>query len=1028
MTSHDEISDGRDVIDAPADRADSAARADSAGTVAGEATRPRTIAFYLPQFHPIPENDVVWGAGFTEWTYVARARPLFSGHHQPHLPADLGFYDLRLAEAREAQARLARRFGVDGFCYYHYWFQGQRLLNRPLDDMLAGGTPDFPFMLCWANEDWRSNWDGRSGEVLQQQVYSPDDDDAHIAFLLDVFRDPRYIRVDGKPVFLVYRAASLPDPRATAALWRARAREAGIGELLLCRVESGFGVEQGDPREIGFDVAVEFQPDWDRLPPPDRRLSPHQLFDYAAMAATAAARPAPPYPRFRCVTPRWDNTPRRPNGATIFTSSTPDRYRRWLAGAVRETPAHDLIFVNAWNEWGEGAHLEPETATGLAYLDAHSAAVHPCRVEGGDAVRAAILEHRRVLREMETDAERRLAVDDLEQALRLTAAAADWAWYNHTGLFVSQRLERVTQAAGRRLLATLPDWAPPGRERRRVLHVLTEAHAVGGHTRLAWRWMAHDSESEHSAVLTGQRDIPVPAALQAIAGERLHRLVAPTAAGRVVELATLMQQFDLVVLHIHPFDAVSVAACAEVAKRPPTLLLNHADHVFWLGVGAADAITYGRASGNMLTLERRGVACDRCVYVPTPLDPARRALPREEAKRQLGLEPDAVVLLTMGFPYKYAPAGTAVFTAMAARLLADHPRAHLVAVGPTSATTGWDALMAAVPGRVHALGYRTDTRVLLAAADVYLDSFPFTSPTSLLEASLLDTPVVAFADEPAAGPLASRDFVGASSTAVTIDEWLALAGRLIDDAAARREYGQAQGARVRAVHLAPGWNAVLAAAYGQVRHGAAALPADVSEVLTPLDDLVYLLHDRGQMLRQLPAVLQAHGLAAENARNAPSGAGAARAAVLSAVVLARDGVEQTLVCLHSLFEACAARGRIDITVVDHATSDATREMLAGLGDAVRVIRVDNPAVPEHQLWASGAAHAATDMVLLVTHHVQVDDASVRRLVEALTATGEPAGYLGAVDAPGPACLLYRCAHLTAKVWPPVRYLPMDEAA
>ena len=225
------------------------------------------IAFYLPQFHPIPENDEWWGAGFTDWTNVAKARPLFRGHYQPHVPAELGYYDLRDADVRERQAELARAHGIAAFCYYHYWFGGRRLLRQPLDEVLASGRPDFPFCLCWANENWTRVWDGLSDNVLIGQTYSEDDDLQHIRWLARVFEDERYLRVDGKPLFAVYRARELPDPRATAQLWREEARRLGVGEIFLARVES-FHDEHDDPTEIGFDAAIEFQPDMTNLPTP----------------------------------------------------------------------------------------------------------------------------------------------------------------------------------------------------------------------------------------------------------------------------------------------------------------------------------------------------------------------------------------------------------------------------------------------------------------------------------------------------------------------------------------------------------------------------------------------------------------------------------------------------------------------------------------------------------------------------------------------------------------------------------------
>ncbi|MDQ3627188.1 MAG: glycoside hydrolase family 99-like domain-containing protein, partial [Verrucomicrobiota bacterium] len=217
---------------------------------------PRAIAFYLPQFHPIPENDEWWGKGFTEWTNVAKTRPIYPGHYQPHLPNELGFYDLRLPEARDAQADLARDHGIHGFCYYHYWFNGRRVLERPFNEVLASGRPDFPFCLCWANENWTRAWDGREHDVLLAQHYSEADDREHIRWLCRAFADPRYIRIKGKPLFLVYRTTALPDPRRTTDIWREEARRLGIGELFLGRVESNFPGERGDPRPLGFDAAV----------------------------------------------------------------------------------------------------------------------------------------------------------------------------------------------------------------------------------------------------------------------------------------------------------------------------------------------------------------------------------------------------------------------------------------------------------------------------------------------------------------------------------------------------------------------------------------------------------------------------------------------------------------------------------------------------------------------------------------------------------------------------------------------------
>jgi len=344
----------------------------------------KLIAFFLPQFHAVPENDTWWGQGFTEWRNVAAARPLFRGHYQPHLPADLGFYDLRLPEIRLAQAELARRFGIGAFCYYHYWFNGRRILERPFNEVLASGQPDFPFCLCWANENWTRAWDGGSRQVLLEQVYSDADDDAHFHALLPAWQDPRYLRHEGRPVFLVYAASRLPDPLRTTNRWRELARAHGLPGLYLLRVESVHET-RSDPRLIGFDAAVEFQPEWRTLPEPrwhhyrrrlvqklgfqPPRLWQHRVRDYRDVVELALAKPPPAYPFFPGVAPSWDNSARRATGALILRNCDPDLYENWLRRVIARN-APEFVFINAWNEWAEGCHLEPCARYGHAYLEA----------------------------------------------------------------------------------------------------------------------------------------------------------------------------------------------------------------------------------------------------------------------------------------------------------------------------------------------------------------------------------------------------------------------------------------------------------------------------------------------------------------------------------------------------------------------------------------------------------------------------------------------------------------------------------
>jgi len=339
---------------------------------------PLRVAFYLPQFHPTAENDAWHGSGFTEWTVVARSKPMYPGHRQPELPGELGFYDLRVPETREQQVRLARSHGISAFCYYHYWFSGRRMLERPFNEVLKSGAPDFPFCLTWANESWYRRWQGSADELVVEQTFDEADDIEHIRWLLEAFRDERYLRVKGRPLLGVYRPQDLPDPARTAEIWREECARAGVPAPWLVGFETRGNMV--DPAVIGFDAGAEFIPHGliDLVKPvhPPAGCDPsNSVYDYTEVANAYLSRPDPTWTRYPCVASGWDNTPRRRNGeALIMRGSTPEAYGSWLRRAIehqRRTEGSDgVVFINAWNEWAEGAHLEPDDHWGRAYLDA----------------------------------------------------------------------------------------------------------------------------------------------------------------------------------------------------------------------------------------------------------------------------------------------------------------------------------------------------------------------------------------------------------------------------------------------------------------------------------------------------------------------------------------------------------------------------------------------------------------------------------------------------------------------------------
>lgn len=337
----------------------------------------KLIAFYLPQFHPIAENDKEWGKGFTEWTNVSKAVPQFVGHYQPRLPGELGFYDLRLKEVQKRQIELAKQYGIHGFCYHHYWFNGHKVLDKPLQQVLADPSLDLPFCLCWANENWTRRWDGGEDEVILAQKHSPEDDLAFIKDIEPALRDSRYIRIDDKPLLIVYRPELLPDPKATAKRWREYSQNAGIGDLYIAAAAT-FGLE--DYRQIDYDGLVQFPPH--NIAPTEitdqvELLNENyrgRVLDYPSFADQAIQSLSGKTHTFPCVMMDWDNEARKPGRGDCFHHCSPQNYQRWLQAAYdfadNNAPEEKLVFINAWNEWAEGTYLEPDRRYGYAYLHA----------------------------------------------------------------------------------------------------------------------------------------------------------------------------------------------------------------------------------------------------------------------------------------------------------------------------------------------------------------------------------------------------------------------------------------------------------------------------------------------------------------------------------------------------------------------------------------------------------------------------------------------------------------------------------
>ncbi|KAF0817852.1 MULTISPECIES: glycosyltransferase WbsX family protein [unclassified Cytobacillus] len=339
----------------------------------------KIIAFYLPQFHQIPENDKWWGKGFTEWTNTRKAKPLFPGHYQPREPFQNNYYNLTDPKARKWQAEIAKKYGIYGFCYYHYWFKGKMLLERPFKEVLKTGEPDFPFCLSWANEPWTRRWDGLDHHVLMPQDYgSKEDWKQHFDYLLPAFLDRRYIRVNGKPLFIIYRPGHIPFCEEMLKYWDNLAKQNGLKGIFFVETLNSFP----NSNVKGFHARVEFEPLYTTYHGECQNLSKtvggfqgdRHVKDYDRVWSCILRRkPDKNKKTFPGAFVDWDNTARKGDEAGIFAGASPEKFSKYLTRQIHRAVSlykSDFLFINAWNEWAEGAYLEPDKKYGFQYLKA----------------------------------------------------------------------------------------------------------------------------------------------------------------------------------------------------------------------------------------------------------------------------------------------------------------------------------------------------------------------------------------------------------------------------------------------------------------------------------------------------------------------------------------------------------------------------------------------------------------------------------------------------------------------------------
>lgn len=653
----------------------------------------RLIAFYLPQFHTIPENDAWWGEGFTEWTKVKPSLPLFEGHEQPHVPLELGYYRLGDSEVPRRQIELARRYGVAGFCFYYYWFAGKTLLERPVEHYLQDTTLDLPFCLCWANENWSRRWDGLDQELLISQRHSAEDDLAFIEHVARFLRDPRYLRIDGRPVLLLYRPSLLPDIRETVQRWRRWCRDHGVGEIYLAYPQSFDAV---DPAHFGFDAAIEFPPNnsgppniTDQVKPVEGHNAP-MVYDWQVFVERSKHYINPSYTLLRSVCPAWDNTARKGSRGAVFLGSNPKDYQTWLANAVAETcrvrsnPDERLVFVNAWNEWAEGAHLEPDLRHGHAYLQATRNALTGETFVPDDVQRVVLVSH---------DA------------------------HPHGAQFLALNLARTLVGSMR-----------------------CEVHLVclgAGPLKPAFAEAAHRLYDLEGMDPRGPKALELARMLHSI-GARIA-IANTTVSGLFVE--TLAQTGIRSVALIHELRGVLEQYSLQAHAKS---IVKHASHIICPAAAVAASFT-----------EFSGEDSDRIVVRPQGIyKRADRSLSREQRRAQvrelLGIGSDTLIVLGVG--YADERKGVDLFVQAAFSSLVRDPDCHWVWIGhwDQQMRPRIEQLIATHPelgNRIHFPGIQPDTTPFYLGADAFaLTSREDPFPSVILEAFDADLPVVAFHD------------------------------------------------------------------------------------------------------------------------------------------------------------------------------------------------------------------------------------------------------------------------------------------